>query len=352
MNIRNSLHNNYLHWLLRTFSLVLLSFASFYPATVYSQDCDSKIIEAKSLYELGQFNEVIKNLSYCADSADRDTRWKSLRLIALSQLANKDVEEARLTAIKMMEINPKYKPSSLKEPSDFVQLINDVVVIPKFSIGVGLSLGTNVTAPTVNDVFTVSDQGKKYTGSSKFQIGISSLYQINSAFSVQTSLVVSRKAFELDHSFGDWSLGMEENMTYLHVPIRARYTFSHKSRIQPFVQLGGYGGLLLFSNNSFFAQNNPSNESYSLENVSSIDRRNKMDFGLTGGVGVNYTTKNGLLFAQVNYFRSSQNITNEDTRYQYNELFYSYFYLDDNIVLNNYSASIGYSLYLNYKVVK
>ena len=335
------------------FSLVITLTLLLSATSVKAQDCSDKIVEAAALYELGQFNEVVEILSFCSDSAveERD-RWQSLRLIAMAQLANKDNELARKTAIKLLEIDPSYKPSSLKDPSEFVKLLKSITVIPKLSVGLGVSMGINQTLPTVTDAYTVSDQSKVYKGLNKFQIGASSMYQFDKKYAIHTSLIVTRKAVELDHSFDNWSLSMKEKLTYLNLPITGRYTFDINSRFKPFVQVGGYGGLLIFSTNSFFAENIPTGEGYALENVTSIDRRTRIDLGLTGGIGVSYKYGPGQFFLQSNYFRSFTNIMNEDVRYKYNELFYSYFYLDDNVVLHNYSVNIGYSLYLNYKVVK
>ncbi len=321
--------------------------------TISAQNCEDKIAQASGLYEVGQFNKVIQLLKTCSDSLNNETiRWKSLRLIALAQLANKDNELARKTAIKFMEINPRYKPSSLKDPKEFVTLLKSIKVIPKLSLGFGFAAGTNQTTPSVINAFSVTDQSKKYMGKGSLQGGISGLYQFNSHIGLNVSIIALRKELELDHSFTNWSLTMTEELTYITLPINGRYTFDLTSKIKPYVQFGGYGSYLIFGNSSFFSNHTPSNQEYALENVSSLDRRERIDLGLTGGAGIVYKLQKGQIFFEGNFFRSFQNITNESERYNYNQLFYSYFYLDDNILLHNYSFNIGYSFYLNYKVVK
>jgi hypothetical protein len=333
--------------------LVLFVFITLPNSFVSAQDCSDKIIEAAALYDVGKFNEVIELISPCSETAvDETERWKSLRLLAMAHLANNENDLAKKASIKFMEIDPGYKPSSLNDPSDFIKLLNEITVIPKLSVGCGISLGINQTLPTVSEAYLVSDQQKVYTGLNKLQIGVSTLYQFNKTYALHASFVVTGKAMELDHSMDNWSLQMNEKLTYLNLPITGRYTYDTKKRLKPFVQVGGYGGLLIFGNSSFFAEHKSSEQTYSLENVSSLDRRNKIDLGLTGGLGLSYTAKSGEFFLQGNYFRSFRNITNEDTRYKFNDLFYSYYYLDDNVTLHNYSVKVGYSYYLNYKVVK
>ncbi|MFT7592309.1 MAG: hypothetical protein ACI9UJ_002241, partial [bacterium] len=306
MKLKNLIHFGSCspHKWLKLSLVVSISFLSV--TTSKAQDCNDKIVEAAALYDLGRFNEVIELISPCSDSAiDETERWKSLRLLAMAHLANKDNELAKIAAVKFMEIDPGYKPSTLQDPSDFVKLLNEITVIPKLSLGFGFSLGTNQTLPTISNAYMVdSDQKKVYTGLSKFQVGLSTLYQFNKSYALHASVIVTRKAVDLDHSNNNWSFQMNEKLTYLNIPLTGRYTYNSKSKLKPFVQVGGYGGLLLFGNNSFFAKHIPTGEDYALENVSSMDRRTKIDIGLTGGLGVSYKYRDGQFFIQGNYFRS------------------------------------------------
>lgn len=331
-------------------SIILFSIAF----VAHAQDCERQITQATKDYDAGQFKSAIDSVGKCLDnSSDQRERWQSLRLLSMAYLAINENDKAKAAAIKLLEINPKYKASALKDPSDFVKLINSIPIIPKFSLGLGFSAGQIfTTTPDITDAFYVSNQSKHYKGLNGFQFGLSSAYQINKSFGVAANIVVSNKNYEIDHSFTNWKLSAHEKLTYINVPVMVKYYIPVKTKIMPFAQIGGYAGYMIYGDNSFYATHESSESSYSLEHVSSLDRRNRMDYGITGGIGASYKYKEGQFFIEANYLRSFQNITNENVRYNYSDLFYNYFYLDDNLKLHNYSLSVGYSFYLNYKVLK
>ncbi|MFM9943940.1 MAG: hypothetical protein ACKVQB_01775, partial [Bacteroidia bacterium] len=55
-------------------------------------------------------------------------------------------------------------------------------------------------------------------------------------------------------------------------------------------------------------------------------------------------------FADVNYQYSLTNINNADNRLKNENLIYNYFYIDDDLRLNNLTFSLGYTFYLSYFV--
>ena len=333
--------------------ILLVSLSGF----AYGQeDCSDKLQKAETLYDQGQFSEVIQIAKSCLDyvqlsEGDNTIKWKSYRLLAMTYLATNDLLKAREAAFNMLELNPRYKPSNLKDPVELVKLIRGITIIPRFSFGLAIALGSNYTFPTVTRSFFVAQSDKKYTGLRSYQFGISTSYQVNAKLAVEISALASEKKYEITYPTSDWALKMEEKLTYLNFPVYLRYIPAMKTRIRPYVQAGGYMGALILTDNSFYATKK-GQESYSLEHIQSKERRNNIDAGVIGGLGAFYKLGDGHLSLQVNYFHSFQNITNADLRYAYNDLFYNYFYLDDDIKLSNLYFSIGYNVHLNYKVIR
>jgi hypothetical protein len=317
-----------------------------------SQNCSGIIQEGEILYSKGLFTDLISSLSACRNSAELDIQFKSHRLIAMAYLGLNEPDSAKVHARKMLELNTRYQPSYLKDPSELIKLLNSIPVIPKMSFGLGLSIGTNSTVPRISDIYTLTEMTKIYTGKNSFQFGISYNYQINEKFSFDLSLMASSKKYELDYSIEEWDLKMDEELVYLNIPIGVRYQQKTKFKIKPYIQLGGYAGYLLSADNNYTALYKPTEESYAQFNISSLDRRNKIDYGFFGGIGASYKMGDGQMYVQANYFNSLRNTAIAAERYSDPQLRDAHFYIDDDIKLNNLAISIGYSLYLDYKLLK
>jgi hypothetical protein len=330
--------------------MILIVFTLFNNNSI-AQDCSGKLEQAQNMYEKGQFGELISLIENCTTSPDKNEQWKTFRLLALAHLANNEHEKARDDARNLLKLNPTYKSNKLNDPSELTKLLKSIPIIPKISLGLAFSIGTNTTFPRINDVYSLAQQVKKYEGKNSFQFGISSQYQINKIFAIDATLMVSSKKYQMDYSFGNWDLNMDESLTYLNIPIEFRYYPKINFPIKPFVQVGGYLGYLIFAENDFYANYRPGSESYSLENISSLERRNRLDAGVVGAIGANYKIGAGQLFLHASYFHSMRKAVNGNERYSNNQLVYSYYYIDDDFTLSNVAVGIGYSLFINYKVL-
>ena len=113
-----------------------------------------------------------------------------------------------------------------------------------------------------------------------------------------------------------------------------------------------YAGRLLYSFSDFDAVNPEFDLQYSLQSVSSMNRRRNYDYGFATALGFRYNIGQGYLNANIMYLYSMVSITDPANRYNNPELLYAYYYLDDDIHLHNLSFSIGYSIILDYKVIR
>jgi hypothetical protein len=135
------------------------------------------------------------------------------------------------------------------------------------------------------------------------------------------------------------------------LPLELKYIPKIKFPVKPYLKLGGYAGYLLFSSSNFTANYKPASESYSVVNLSSLERRNRLDAGLVGAIGATYKIGAGQAFVQASYFNSMRSAVKGDERYTNKQLLYSYYYVDDDFTLSNLAIGIGYSVFINYKVL-
>ncbi len=340
--------------LIRIILISILSFLLVSPSDAQTKTSFAEIlVKANKEYEAGNFEEAITLTTSCSiDDASTSDQWKAYRLLAMIYLANGQNDKARESAEKMLEINPTYEPSYLKDPAELIKLLKSITVIPRFSLGLALSLGTNTTFPEITKGYNLSDYTKTYTSQNSFQFGLSSSYYISRRFTIDLGVLATRKSYLIDYELSNWEIQVEEDLTYLDMPLTLKYIFFPKKRWHITLHAGAFAGFLLFAENNFNAVFTPSGKTYQLSNVNSTSRRNDWNYGIVGGIGGSYKIKEGDIFLQVNYYKSFANITNADSRYKYNELVYNYFYEDDDIILNNLTAIVGYAFYLNYKILK
>ncbi|MFA6261689.1 MAG: porin family protein [Bacteroidia bacterium] len=347
---------NHFFALAKTFPVVLLICMQLQlsPAFAQSEESFAEIlVKANKAYENGNFNEAITLATSCSiEKAVLSDQWKVQRLLTIIYLADGQSDQARTSAEKMLELNPTYKPNYLKDPAELIKLLKSITVIPKFSLGLALSLGTNSTFPEITKGFVLSDYNKTYTSENSFQFGLSSGYTLSEHLQIDLGCLATRKAYQIDYALSNWNVSVDEKLTYLDFPLMAKYILYPRKRWHITIQGGLFAGFLLFSENNFKATFTPQNKLYELSNVNSTSRRNLFNYGFVGGVGGTYKIEEGDLYLQMNFYKSLANITNEASRYKYNELVYNYFYEDDDIILSNLSITIGYAFYLNYKILQ
>ena len=338
----------------RSILITLMGIGIFIPISPLKaqENCGGAIVNAKSLYELGKLNEVISELNPClTHSLDRTNLWQGYKLKALAYLALNDKDNARRAAEDMLEINPLFKPSLLKDPKDFVELVNSIVIIPRFSLGISLAGGINNTYVDVMQSHTLTNDAKSYTNKLGWHSGFNVGYNISRNLEIGANILSSSKNYQVNFETAGYKISVNEKLSYLEVPILLKYSFL-KSRLRPYVEAGAFGGYLLAAN-SDFKSTYTDGTVYSENNVSSDDRRNKTNFGLLFGAGLTYKTgPGGQLVLDIRYCMGLSNIVNTANRYADESVYFPYYYIDDDLRISNSLISIGYVKYINYKVVR
>ncbi len=321
---------------------------------IYAQEnCGGAIVNAKALYDQGKLREAIDGLTPClTNSLDRTNLWKGYEILALCYLTLNDPVDARKAGENLMELNPQFLPSLIKDPKDFVDLINSITVIPKFSLGIAGGAGINNTYVDVTQQYNVSNFSKNYKSQIGEQFGVIWGYNISRNFELGVDLYSSSKNYGISYQTNNFNVTDNEHLSYVEVPLYVTYSYG-KGRLRPFIKLGGYEDFLLSATSDFSAKYNPDNTSYSDNNVNSSDRRNKTSTGLMGGIGFSYKFNPGAhLFVEFRYNYGISNIVNDGNRYADQNLIFNYFYLDDDMKISNGLFTIGIVKYINYKVIR
>ena len=155
-------------------------------------------------------------------------------------------------------------------------------------INIGFELGTSLNSLYGNDVLDDNEISFGFSGGLTFQ------YNFTGLVSLRTNISFERKGFatkiqltdELGNSIGE--VTSQSNFDYLTIPLLARFTFGKK--IHFFVNAGPYLGYLLKEKDITEAFG----EYQKLESVNT-DRFERLDFGITTGLGVIFSIQDKLL---------------------------------------------------------
>jgi opacity protein-like surface antigen len=319
-----------------------------------SQDCLENLYTANKLLDAGKTHECMALVAPCSSSKnDISARWQAYRLMSIAYILQGQNDSAKIAAENMLDLNPTYKPNLLRDPKAFINLVQSIVVIPKYTLGLAASIGRNSTFTEIPKGYVVADYKKTYTTNrTSYQLGTNLGIYFNPKLALDIGLYVTGKNYEINYSFSNWKVNVKERLNYLEIPITAKYIFKTINRTRFFAQAGVYAGYLLFSFNDFESNYNNSEQIFRLKNLNSLERRNRINYGYTAGLGLVYKLRNGHISLQADFYGSLAKINNPTKRYVYTEQIYTYFYVDDDIILHNLAINIGYSINMNYKVYR
>jgi len=320
---------------------------------VNAQDnCSGAILNAKAFYDQGKLREVISELTPClTHSFDRTNLWQGYQLLALSYLALNDPADARKAAEDMLENNPQFQASLLKDPKDFIDLVNSIVVIPKFSLGLSGSVGINNSYFDVGTRYEISDYTKTYKSSAGYQLGIFGGYNIDKHLDFGIGIYDSYKNYGISYITNGFKVNDNEKLSYIEIPLTIKYTIG-KYWLKPYLETGAFEGFLVSANSDFSSKYISTGEQFSDNNVSSENRRNKTNYGLIAGCGITCKFGPGHFLLDLRYCYGLTNIVNGNNRYTDENLYFKYYYLDDDLKISNVLLSFGYVYYVNYKVIR
>lgn len=332
---------------LRNFSLVLAALIVS-KISVAQAPCSERIQEAEFKYGQGQFQSAIELASGCKSSREVSESWKSYRILAMSYLASNSPALAKDAATQMLLLNPTYEPDVLNDPKDLRNLLRQVDIIPALSLGLSFMYGANICIPRITDRYNVTAINKDYSRGAGYQLGVVAGYNIDHRLGFEAQLAFKSLEYDLDYRSFKKEVEISETLQYFEIPVLFRYTLFPTSRLRVMLKVGGYGGLLVNSFNDLHLRSPEAD--LNEEHYFSQSRRENISYGLAGGIGLMYKRQIAHWSLDAHYFRSMSNIMDVDSRYGNQDLIYQYHYLDDDLRLDQFTVSIGYHRYFNYKL--
>ena len=233
-------------------ALLILFLTLFLSKNIYAQGCLENLYKAQKLLDAGNTAGCLEYSIPCSVKGKKTSiRWQAYRLMSIAYLLQGQTDSARVAAENMLDINPTYTPNLLKDPKDFINLIRSIEVIPKFSMGIALSVGTNTTLPSISKSYIVADYRKTYSVKNGFQFGTNIGFNFNPNLALSMGILATSKEYAIDYNFTDWTVKADEQLTYLDIPITVKYIFMPRNKLSFFAQGGVFGGYLLYSQNNF-----------------------------------------------------------------------------------------------------
>ena len=367
---------------------------------VQAQDCNELYKLALRKYQEGDVQSAYSLLSECTENrkllakAEKNLKGNIYWLVTQSSILLKKNKEAKSYLKRMLALRPFYKPDK-DDLQDVSVLLSEVLVKPRLSLRVmGGFTGTKANVIDSYEVF-VDDAGtlnvpKKYNSGFDLDImaGIEFDLRLNKHLSLGLGVSVTEEQFQYTYELTqgtieydvrtntDGSLDTlqiqtyrlkqsfdhEQDLTYIKLPISLRYYPWADKRIEPYVEVGGYYGVMMGAGKTVTLEEV---DTYIVESATSsveqteilsdfftTDIKAMMVLGTYGwfvGGGVNVRLHRTNLFAGFRYQVGLNTIVQQNARYNFEDLTYDFYDIMDDIKLNSAQLFVGWSIPINYK---
>lgn len=313
------------------------------------EQCQDQLIRAKQFYQNGSFQEALDQLHLCSDSTTWPGQWQVYRLKALCYLASSQTDSARKATEQMLNLNPTYRSDAFSDPVEFTRLVLSVTVIPRFTLGLAVSVGPNLSILKVSKSFVLGDYSKEYTPLFGYQAGVQFGMYLKPNLVLNSGLIVTHRRYDIQYSPVNWSNSVRSRLSYLYAPICVQHIFNPTQKQRYFAQIGPSIGHLLYASNDFSAQLDDG-ASFNLTRANMRTRRNSWIVGATAGIGVMYKLNQSHLSLQADYFYALNNINKTSERFNNTQEMYDFQYVDDDTRIHTLAIVLGYAFHFNYHV--
>jgi len=338
----------YVFQLLFSFSLIIVSLSAF------PQDCVFKLQEAQRLYNRGQVEKIPEILTPCLSKGfTREDKLQAFKLLIQVYQLDDNTQKAEETLLDFLNIYPEYKPTPA-DPAEFVQLLNNFEVIPRFSAGALAGSGFTFVQVTgkYDSQGTYQDHGSYSSTGIPLNMGlfVNFFLMENLQLSLEFDFSSFKFTYENNQYLGFGQLSYKETQNNLTLPLSVSYDFPNKSKWMPYLRGGmGVSMLVQVRSRTSLRYNSLVHDPRTGEDLDRISNRNRFNgFGLLGG-GIKYKLSKGYLLADLRFNFGFFNQTNPSNRYVAGKGTYAdndqnwyYLYTDDDFRIHKLSFSLGY----------
>jgi hypothetical protein len=361
---------------MKTICFILLNLLLLIPILGIGQNMNnytSNLKNAEELYSSGKYEEAKQQLLPILqvlngrDVMDRfvtrvtfsdDELEKIYTLLAQIYIETGEEEQAKTALVELFKESPNYSPGQLYQV-DFYRLVKTVEVRPKFYGGISIGLNKPLFKVTqVYSIYDSTDYAAKYQSNYNYVYTGFLEWQFMKNVSINGAYSYSKMAYErniLRNGIDSFALKYNELIYSNELGISIKKYFSN-GRLKPFVGLGAnqssvrqaLAGADLNYVTNIYGVNEKQN--LTKNNIEVGDLKNTRRLGITSFVGLNYKINNLFLAIQLRYLNELNNFINENNRYNNVDLMYTYFYLDNDVILKRIDMSISVGYIFKYKI--
>jgi hypothetical protein len=379
---------------------ILILIACFWVFQSQAQNCNELYKQALQKYQNGDVQAAYDLLQNCLSSrellskTERDTKGNVYWLSTQSSILLQKNAEAKLYLKKMLSLRPYYEPDK-DDLQDVGNMMNELVVRPRVSLRVMTGLtGSFENLQESYEIFVNSSGSfsapKTYRTNPQIDVvaGAELQFTANRYFSLGLGVSISKERYRYSYGLTQgivefdvdeigknvfdtvqtqtYSLTQEydhlQELTYIKFPISLKIHPITIGRFEPYLEIGGYSGLLLGANKTV---NTTETDFYKVESqtatleqvetrsdVFTTNIKSKLVLGTYGwftGAGVNIRIHRTNLFVGARFQFGLNNIVNQSTRYNSDDLTYDFYDIMDDVRINSGQLLVGWSIPIAFK---
>ena len=309
--------------------------------------CRAIIAYARASYDQGEFDRAIDmlNKDIIHWRITRQEKIAAYKILILCYLSIDNLELADNSAQKIFNyLDPIFEPDRYSDELRLIDFFKKYVPIPKLAVGVTLGINKPIES-TVQQYSVVYPDGNapaSYKTKTGVQIGLTTEKKMWEDLWLNANFTFRSIGYQhILYSVVNENINYSEKLTYIDVPISAKYYFLHH-KFQPYI---GAGADFIFLTTALSTTFN--NEDKDI--VNRYPLRKQFQIGYFGCAGAAYTIRHFRLFIEFNYITIPEDVNKTGTRYDDKVNLYKYYYLDDDFRLHNLQMNLGASIILKYK---
>lgn len=315
---------------------------------VVAQDnCTMTLKKVEQMFDEGRIEEIPTLLQSCLkDGFTRDQKVRAYELIIQTFLVDEKETKAEEYMLQLLQLDPHYKAHASVLISDFVTLYNSYKTKAVFTAGIKAGINTSqIQIIEEYGVHNLNEVKGEYSSNLAYLFGIDLNTSIGNNYEIGLEALYVRNSYNygLYDAYAFSELIVLEEHNNIQVPIYGTYKYQIKN-FEPYVKAGFATGFLIAGEmqieRNYLDNSHPNISSATLDNLS---RRKMFNLSILASVGCRYIIDKGYVFVDVRYNKGLNNITNSDERYSDDDMIYKYYLLDDDVYLNSFSFSLGYS---------
>jgi len=340
--------------------ILFLIVAAFTGNIMAQEECAYVLEEAQEMFDAGLIETIPDKLATCLRSGfTNEEQLQAHKLIILSYLFDDNPELADGAMLRFLTEYPAYEPVAT-DPREFILLMETYDTDPVLMLGGGI--GMNFSFPIMKEEMgphnVLLNNGNLVPGRSGFHGSFMVERQLIPNLHILGELSVANIVYDnyLDDEsetiipnaeITDYSvIEFYESQTQIRLPVSAAYYFMEND-FKPYIRAGIVPGVLLVAKaEAKRVYINTGTINYGDVEVANVDLmpgRRLFNMWAFAGAGFSYKLGPGNFFLDLRYHMNLfDQVRPGSDPFQFQDLTYGIYYVNDNFYLNNVTATVGY----------